>query len=101
MVLEKFYVISQVVAALAVIGSLVFVGLQMGQSDKTQRAIMHQERTHRNIGVVRMFLEPHHQAMLTKSRDAELARSLSGLVPNRSGVEPKADETLFPTGSLS
>lgn len=77
MILEEFYMISQVVAAFAVMGSLIFVGLQMRQSDKTQRAMMHQERTHRNISVLNTFLEPQNRATMNRSRDIEQARALS------------------------
>lgn len=37
--LEEFYMISQVVAALAVVATLLFVGYQVRQSDLTQRAM--------------------------------------------------------------
>lgn len=77
MALEDYYMISQVVAALAVIGSLVFVGMQMRQSDKTQRAIMHQERTHRQIEVLSKSLEPHNYTVLARSRSEDQVRNLT------------------------
>jgi len=49
MSLEDAYYFSQILAAIAIVASLVFVGLQIHQSDKTQRAIMHQARIQRSM----------------------------------------------------
>ncbi|MBP6011565.1 MAG: hypothetical protein KBA31_04990 [Alphaproteobacteria bacterium] len=50
MSLEDAYFISQIVAAVAIVASLLFVAIQLRQSDKTQRAVMHQARADRIIG---------------------------------------------------
>lgn len=44
MTLEDLAYISQIVGVIAVFGSLVFVGLQMRQSSRNQRAVMHANR---------------------------------------------------------
>ena len=51
MTLEDAYFISQIIAAGAIIASLIFVLLQMRQNDLTQRAAMHQARADRIIGI--------------------------------------------------
>ena len=84
MVLEDFYMISQVVAAFAVMGSLIFVGLQMRQSDSTQQAIMHQSRAQRQIDIVKTYLEPHNAEALSKTMRE--ARNLSSLERFRAGL---------------
>ncbi len=48
MSLEAIYFISQIGAAVAVACSLVFVAMQLRQSEKTQRAMMHQAIADRN-----------------------------------------------------
>ena len=42
--LERVSYASQTIAALAVIASLVFVGAQIRQNERTQRAVMHDNR---------------------------------------------------------
>ena len=44
MTLEEIYYVSQIAAAVAIFGSLVFVGLQMRQTSRNQRALMHANR---------------------------------------------------------
>lgn len=44
MTLEQISYLSQSIAAIAVVASLVFVGAQIRQSEKTQRAVMHDNR---------------------------------------------------------
>jgi hypothetical protein len=44
MTLEQISYLSQTIAAVAVIASLVFVGVQIRQSEKTQRSLMHDNR---------------------------------------------------------
>ena len=44
MTLEEIYYISQIVAVIAIFCSLIFVGLQMRQSARNQRAVMHANR---------------------------------------------------------
>lgn len=67
--LEELYMISQVVAAFAVVASLVFVGLQMRQSNSTQQSLMRQTRTDRHIHMGLSMLEGSH---------LEMYRSLEG-----------------------
>lgn len=75
MILEELYMVSQVVAAFAVVASLVFVGLQMRQSDSTQQALMHQARTDRHIQIGLTMLDPSHRDIY-KSVEGD-ARQLS------------------------
>ena len=49
MTLESIYFLSQIVAAVALVASLLFVGLQLRHSDKTQRALVHQATIQRTI----------------------------------------------------
>jgi hypothetical protein len=49
MSLEAIYFISQIVSALAIVASLIFVALQMRQADRTQRAMMQQLRAQRGM----------------------------------------------------
>lgn len=44
MTLEQISYLSQTIGAFAVVASLIFVGVQIRQSDKTQRAVMHDNR---------------------------------------------------------
>lgn len=52
MTLEEFSYLGQVVGAVGVIASLVFLGFQVRASEKTQRALMHAQRTERGMQVV-------------------------------------------------
>lgn len=69
MSLENVYLLSQIVAAGAVVASLLFVGLQLRQSDKTQRALVHQATIARTIELNRGLTEPHIIALIMKARD--------------------------------
>ena len=69
MTLESVYFVSQVVAAFAVVGSLVFVGLQLRQSDKTQRALAHQATIRRTIELDIHLTEPAITALVLKARE--------------------------------
>ena len=66
MTLEQLSLISQIIGALAVVCSLIFVGLQMRQAEKTQRAAMHQARADRIIGVFNNQAQPHMAAMFSR-----------------------------------
>ena len=66
MPLEDLYFISQIVAAVAIVASLIFVGLQLRQSDKTQRALMHQARADRSVGVAQLMSDPDVAQLLSK-----------------------------------
>ena len=57
MTLEQLYFVSQIAAALSIIASLVFVGFQVRQSEKTQRALMHQAMSERQVDLNKQILE--------------------------------------------
>jgi hypothetical protein len=59
MTLEDAYFISQIIAATAIVASLIFVGVQLRQSERTQRAAMHQGRTQRGMDMALRSAEPH------------------------------------------
>lgn len=71
MSLEAIYFISQIVAAFALIASLFFVGMQLRQTDKTQRAAMHQARAQRNMDLCLRLAEPHNAELMSKVRAGE------------------------------
>ena len=58
MSLEDIYYISQIVAAIAIVASLLFVGMQVRQAERTQRAAMHQGRTQRGMDMALRSAEP-------------------------------------------
>ena len=58
MSLEELYYVSQIVAAAAIVASLVFVGVQLRQAERTQRAAMHQGRTQRGMDMALRSAEP-------------------------------------------
>ena len=59
MTLEDAYFISQIIAATAIVASLIFVGVQLRQYERTQRAAMHQGRTQRGMDMALRSSEPH------------------------------------------
>lgn len=67
MTLESIYFISQIVSAVAIAASLIFVGLQLRQSDKTQRAVMHQSRADRLLSMANINLQPQVAASMQKA----------------------------------
>lgn len=67
--LEDIYFLSQILAAVAVVGSLVFVGLQLRQGDRTQRALMHQAIISRTMDLNARLIDPTITALLVKARD--------------------------------
>lgn len=70
MSLETVYFVSQIVAAVAIVGSLLFVGLQMRHADKTQRALMHQATIQRTIKLNEdLVIEPRVLALVMKARE--------------------------------
>ena len=73
MSLESIYFVSQIVAAVAVVGSLLFVGLQVRQSDRTQRAQVHQATFQRTIALNLRLTEPAVAALVVKARDPRSA----------------------------
>ncbi|MBP6011320.1 MAG: hypothetical protein KBA31_03745 [Alphaproteobacteria bacterium] len=68
MSLEGLYFISQIIAAIAIVASLIFVGVQLRQAERTQRAAMHQARTQRGMD------------MALRSADAELVSALGYII---------------------
>lgn len=73
MTLEEIYFLSQILAAVAIVGSLVFVGLQLRQGDRTQRALMHQATIQRTMELNTRLTDPTITALLVKARDARAA----------------------------
>ena len=69
--LEAVYFLSQIIAAAAIVASLVFVGLQLRQGDKTQRALMHQSTIQRTIELNQRLTDPHIIALVMKARDPQ------------------------------
>ena len=67
--LESIYFLSQIVAAVAIVSSLLFVGVQMRQADKTQRALMHQATIQRTIELNQRLTDAHILALILKARD--------------------------------
>lgn len=70
MTLEAIYFVSQIVAAGAIVASLVFVGLQLRHSDRTQRALVHQATIARTIELNQRLTDDHIIALVMKARDA-------------------------------
>ena len=66
MSLEDVYFISQVLAAFGIGVSLIFVGLQLRQNDRTQRAIMHQMVVQRTIETTKFYYTPENAAVFAK-----------------------------------
>lgn len=66
MSLESAYYVSQIVAAAAIAGSLIFVGIELRQGARTQRAIMHQSVVHRTMEVTKFNHSAEHAAVLSK-----------------------------------
>lgn len=70
--LEQVYYISQIVAAIAIVGSLLFVGVQLLHNERMQRATIHQRRADRIIELMSLIAQPHMSAMLAKVRTNEV-----------------------------
>ena len=66
MPLEDAYFISQIVAAVAIVASLIFVGVQLAQSTKAQRAAIEQGRADRSTAMYAAWLEPQHAALIER-----------------------------------
>ncbi|MCC6707718.1 MAG: hypothetical protein IT492_09170 [Gammaproteobacteria bacterium] len=73
MTLEAIYFISQIIAAGAIVASLLFVGLQLRQSDKTQRALVHQSTIARTIELNQRLTDAHIIALIMKAREPHAA----------------------------
>ena len=79
MSLEDVYYLSQILAAIAIVASLVFVGLQIHQSDKTQRAIMHQARIQRSMHLVLSSSDVHFVGAMERVLTADASTSATDL----------------------
>ncbi len=75
--LESVYFLSQIAAAVAIVGSLVFVGIQMRHADKTQRAVMHQTTIQRTIELNQRLVDDKVLALILKARDAQAQWSIA------------------------
>lgn len=75
--LESVYFLSQIVAAIAIVGSLLFVGIQMRHADKTQRALMHQATIQRTIELNQQLIDENVLALILKARDAHAQWSIA------------------------
>ena len=53
MTLEQIFYLSQSVASIAVVGSLIYLGLQVRSAERSQRAIMQQGRADRAVELTR------------------------------------------------
>lgn len=69
MTLEQISYLSQTIAAVAVVVSLVYLAVQVGQTERNQRAMMQQVRTDRGILLSMCFTEPHMAGLMTKVMD--------------------------------
>ena len=76
MTLEAVYFLSQIVAAVALVASLLFVGLQLRLSDKTQRALVHQATIQRTIELNQRLTDAHIVALVSKARDPRTSWSV-------------------------
>jgi hypothetical protein len=59
MSLEEISFLSQIIAAVAIAISLVFVAVQLNQAEVTQRAMMHQARTQRGMDMALRSADSH------------------------------------------
>jgi hypothetical protein len=80
MSLEEIYYVSQAIAAVAIIGSLVLVIIQLRQSDKTQRALVHQTRADRNVLVARNMVDADVARLFAKAASHEANFSAAEIV---------------------
>jgi hypothetical protein len=80
MSLEEIYYVSQTIAAVAIVGSLALVILQLRQSEKTQRALVHQTRADRNVTVARNMVDADVARLLAKAAAHEASFSTTEIV---------------------
>lgn len=66
MLLEQISYFSQTVAAVAVVVSLIYLAIQVRQTERNQRAMMQQVRTDRGIVLSKCFSEPHMSVIWAK-----------------------------------
>lgn len=75
--LESVYFLSQIAAAIAIVGSLLFVGIQMRHADKTQRALMHQATIQRTIELNQRLIDAQVLDLVLKARDGQAQWSIA------------------------
>ena len=75
--LESVYFLSQIAAAIAIVGSLLFVGIQMRHADKTQRALMHQATIQRTIELNQRLIDENVLTLILKARDGQAQWSIA------------------------
>ncbi|HEY2753660.1 hypothetical protein [Phenylobacterium sp.] len=66
MTLEQVSYLSQTVAAAAVVVSIVYLAIQVGQAERNQRALMQQARTERGMVLAASMEAPHFAAIWVK-----------------------------------
>jgi hypothetical protein len=66
MTLEQISYLSQTIAAFAVVVSLIYLAVQVRQTERNQRAMMQQVRTDRGITLSKCFTEPSMAGLMTK-----------------------------------
>lgn len=66
MPLEDAYFISQIIAAVAIVASLIFVGLQLRYSARAHRAVIEQGRADRSTAMFSAWIEPQHAALIER-----------------------------------
>lgn len=75
MTLEQISDASQAIAAAAVVASLIYLGLQVRQAERNQRAFMHQARADRVTSASLRFSERDIAEIIDKAGKAELTSS--------------------------
>jgi hypothetical protein len=71
MSLEQMFYLSQSIASVAVVGSLIYLGLQVRGADRSQRSIMQQGRADRVSKAALMVATPELAAVWQKGMDAD------------------------------
>jgi hypothetical protein len=69
--LEQIFYISQSIASLAVVGSLIYLGLQVRNADRSQRAMMQQGRANRMTTTFIALASPELSSVWQKGMDAD------------------------------
>jgi hypothetical protein len=67
MTLEELYFVSQTIAAVAIVASLLYVALQLRQTERNQRAIIQQGRATRNLTLTMRQTEVEMAALMAKA----------------------------------
>jgi hypothetical protein len=66
MTLEQTSYVSQIIAAIAVVGSLIYLGLQVRHAERSQRGMMQQGRADRVSAAVMTFADPDRALLWQK-----------------------------------